>query len=107
MSTAPLADMMQMVQQGKLMPEGQAGPGQADRRVGDQPLQRQQGPGQGRTEKKRAEAEALLKQVIDRHPDTPWADLAQTGTRPRLRLPLSEWTHDPRYGERAKLVPKY
>ena len=33
------------------------------------------------TEKKYAEAERLLKKVIERHPNTPWADLAQDDQR--------------------------
>lgn len=59
------------------------------------------------TEKKRAEATALLKQVIDRHPNSPWADLAQDELRRGFGCRLSEWHHNPMYSERAKLVPKF
>jgi hypothetical protein len=59
------------------------------------------------TEKKYAEAERLLKQVIDRHPKTPWADLAQDELNRGLSIQRAEWSHSPRYDERAKLVPKY
>ncbi len=48
-------------------------------------------------------------EVIARHPKTLWADLAQDeldrgpGTQRR-----NEWqSHNPKYDERAKLVPKY
>jgi len=59
------------------------------------------------TEKKYAEAERLLKLVIERHPKTPWADLAQDEINRGFSVQLDEWSHSPRYDERAKLVPKY
>jgi hypothetical protein len=59
------------------------------------------------TEKKYAEAERLLKLVIERHPKTPWADLAQDEINRGFGCQRNEWHHDPRYDERAKLVPKY
>jgi hypothetical protein len=59
------------------------------------------------TEKKYVEAEKLLKEVITRHPKTPWADLAQDELNRGFGCQRNEWHHDPRYDERAKLVPKY
>jgi hypothetical protein len=59
------------------------------------------------TEKKRAEAERLLREVIARHPNTPWADLAQDELNRGFAVAWSEWHANPQYNERAKLVPKY
>jgi len=60
-----------------------------------------------RTEKKYAEAERLLKVVIARHPRSPWADLAQDEIDRGFGAQRNEWHHNPKYAERAKLVPKY
>jgi hypothetical protein len=60
-----------------------------------------------KTEKKYAEATTLLKEVIARHPKTPWADLAQDELDRGLGVIRTEWHHNPKYDERAKLVPKY
>jgi hypothetical protein len=60
-----------------------------------------------KTEKKYAEATRLLKEVISRHPKTPWADLAQDEINRGFGAMRNEWHHNPRYDERAKLVPKY
>jgi hypothetical protein len=59
------------------------------------------------TEKKYAEAEKLLRYVIEQHPKTPWADLAQDEMNRGFGVERNEWAHSPRYDERAKLVPKY
>jgi hypothetical protein len=59
------------------------------------------------TAKKYAEAERLLKQVIARHPKTPWADLAQDALNRGLSVQLNEWHHNPKYYERSQFVPKY
>jgi hypothetical protein len=59
------------------------------------------------TEKPRAEATKLLKQVIADHPKTPWADLAQDELDRGFSVGRHEWHANPRYGERAKLVPHY
>jgi hypothetical protein len=59
------------------------------------------------TEKTYAEAERLLRLVMERHPKTPWADLAQDELNRGLSVRADEWSHSPRYDERAKLVPKY
>ncbi|MBV8611156.1 MAG: VWA domain-containing protein [Singulisphaera sp.] len=59
------------------------------------------------TAKKYAEAEKLIKEVIARHPNTPWADLAQDELDRGFSVRRGEWTHNPKYDERAKLVPKY
>ena len=59
------------------------------------------------TAKKYAEADRLLKQVIARHPKTPWADLAQDAIDRGLSVKFDEWHHNPKYWERAQFVPKY
>jgi hypothetical protein len=59
------------------------------------------------TEKKYAEATKLLKDVIAAHPRTPWADLAQDELDRGFSVQRNEWRHNPKYDERAKLVPKY
>jgi von Willebrand factor type A domain len=59
------------------------------------------------TEKRYAEATRLLKQVIADHPKTPWADLAQDELDRGFSVHRYEWHASPKYGERAKLVPKY
>jgi tetratricopeptide (TPR) repeat protein len=59
------------------------------------------------TAKKYAEAQRLLRRVIELHPNTPWADLAQDELNRGLSVQRNEWAHSPRYEERAKLVPKY
>jgi hypothetical protein len=65
-----------------------------------------QAPGE-QTAKKYAEATRLLKLVIERHPATPWADLAQDELSRGLSVQRTEWTHSPKYYEREKLVPRY
>jgi hypothetical protein len=60
-----------------------------------------------RTEKKYVEATKLLNEVISRHPKTPWADLAQDELNRGFGVQRNEWHHNPKYDERAKLVPKY
>jgi hypothetical protein len=59
------------------------------------------------TEKKYIEAEKLLKEVIERHPKTPWADLAQDELNRGFGTQRHEWHHNPKYDERRKLIPKY
>jgi hypothetical protein len=61
------------------------------------------------TEKPYAEAERLFKLVVERHPNTPWADLALDEIRRGFSVKRSEWhhKHSTRYEERAKLVPKF
>jgi hypothetical protein len=59
------------------------------------------------TAKKYAEAQKLLRLVIERHPKTPWADLAQDELNRGLSVHRTEWRHTPKYNDRAKLVPKY
>jgi hypothetical protein len=59
------------------------------------------------TAKKYAEATKLLKLVIERHPKTPWADLAQDELNRGLSVQRTEWVHSPKYYEREKLIPKY
>jgi von Willebrand factor type A domain len=59
------------------------------------------------TAKKYAEAERLLKDVIARHPKTPWADLAQDALNRGLSVQLDEWHHNPKYYDRSQFVPRY
>jgi len=59
------------------------------------------------TQKKYAQATALLKKVVEMHPKTPWADLAQDELNRGLGCQRVEWHHSARYRERAKLIPKY
>lgn len=59
------------------------------------------------TEKKVAEAEALLRKVMTEHSDTPWADLAQDVLDRGFGVARGEWHHNPQYDERARSVPKY
>jgi hypothetical protein len=59
------------------------------------------------TAKKYAEAERLLKDVIARHPKTPWADLAQDALNRGFSVQFDEWHHNPKYYERAQFVPRY
>jgi von Willebrand factor type A domain len=59
------------------------------------------------TEKVYAQAERLLKQVIERHPKTPWADLAQDTLNTGFSVQLNEWHHNPKYYERSQFVPRY
>jgi hypothetical protein len=59
------------------------------------------------TAKKYADAQKLLRLVIERHPRTPWADLAQDELNRGLSVNRYEWTHSPKYQDRHKLVPKY
>ena len=59
------------------------------------------------TSKKYAEALRLLKRVIELHPKTPWADLAQTELDRGLSVRRGEFHHHPKYYERAKNVPKF
>jgi hypothetical protein len=62
---------------------------------------------QSATAKKYAEADRLLKEVIARHPRTPWADLAQDTINRGFSVKLNEWHHHPDYYQRSKFVPKY
>ncbi len=62
-----------------------------------------------KTEKVYAEAMRLMKLVVERHPNTPWADLAQDEINRGFSVKRNEWhhKHSTRYEERAKLVPKF
>jgi hypothetical protein len=62
---------------------------------------------QSETAKKYAEAERLLKDVIAKHPKTPWADLAQDTLNRGFSVRLNEWHHNPKYYDRVQFVPKY
>ncbi len=62
-----------------------------------------------KTEKVYAEALRLCKRVIERHPQTPWADLAQDEIDRGFSIKRTEWDHkhSAKYEERRKLVPKF
>ncbi len=62
-----------------------------------------------KTEKVYQEAMRLFKIVVERHPNTPWADLAQDEINRGFSVKRNEWhhKHSTRYEERAKLVPKF
>jgi hypothetical protein len=59
------------------------------------------------TEKYYAEAERLFRDVIARHANTPWADLAQDCLDRGFGVHRTEWKYNPQYQDRAKYVPKY
>ena len=61
------------------------------------------------TDKKYTEAERLFKLVIERYPNTPWADMAQDEINRGFSVGWGEATHSPSptRAERAKFVPKY
>ncbi len=61
------------------------------------------------TEKVYVEAMRLFKDVIELHPNTPWADLAQDEINRGFSVHRNEWRHKHslRYDERVKLVPKF
>ena len=61
------------------------------------------------TEKVYAEAMRLCKRVIERHPATPWADLAQDEINRGFSIKRNEWRHQhsTKFEERRKLVPKF
>jgi hypothetical protein len=61
------------------------------------------------TEKRYVEAMRLLQLVVERHPNTPWGDLALDEINRGLSVKRNEWhhKHSTRYEERAKLVPKF
>ncbi len=62
-----------------------------------------------KTEKVYVEAMRLLQLVVERHPNTPWGDLALDEINRGLSVKRNEWhhKHSTRYEERAKLVPKF
>ena len=61
------------------------------------------------TEKVYAEALRLCKLVVERHPHTPWGDLAQDEIDRGFSIKRSEWhhKHSSKYEERKKLIPKF
>ena len=67
----------------------------ADRRVGRSTTRTTARPRRSETEKKYAEATRLLKEVIARHPKTPWADLAQDELNRGFGVQRNEWHHNP------------
>jgi hypothetical protein len=103
---ACLQEMIVLANQGKLVPKNPPIP---DRRRTDWVINhsgKKKAP-PAETQKKYAQAEALLNQVIADHPDSPWADLAQTTLNRGLGCDWAEWNVHPDYDKRAKLVPKF
>ena len=103
---ALLAEMLQKTQVGQLVPKNKPVPGKVIVEWDIHHAPDNRAPVKD-TEKKHAEAKALLEQVLKRHPSSPWCDLARLELSRGFGCRLGEWTHDPRYAERAKLVPKY
>jgi hypothetical protein len=103
---ACLKEMVALAQKGQLRPGRAPVPGQlVVEWVLDHSHDRK--APKGETEKKYAEAESLLKAVIAKHPSTPWSDLAQDEIDRGFGVQRNEWHHNPKYDERAQLVPKY
>lgn len=103
---ACLAEMVKLGNQGKLAPKNPPIP---NKRRTDWVIDhsgKKKAPNE-ETEKKYAEATRLLERVIERHPDTPWADLAQITLGRGLGCDWSEWNAHPDYFKRAELVPKF
>ncbi len=103
---ACLKDMVALAQKGQLQPKAKPIPGQLVVEWDMVHSGKKMAPKE-ETEKKYAEAMALLKDVIKKHPKTPWADLAQDYINRGFGVWRGEWHHNPQYDERAKLVPKY
>jgi hypothetical protein len=103
---ACLEEMVALAKAGKLKPSKMPVPGQLVVEWQIDHSRDQKAPPQ-ETEKKRAEAKALLEGVIQRHPNTPWADLAKLELDRGFGCQRNEWHHNPKYNERASLVPKY
>ena len=103
---ACLREMVAQANAGKLVPSKAPIPGKLA--VGwslDHTKARKADPSE--TEAKYREAEALLKAVIERHPNSPWADLAQDELDRGFGVGRGEWSHSPDYDERAKYVPSF
>ncbi len=103
---ACLDEMVTLAGQGKLVPEK---PQVAGERKSEWVLDhaRPMKAPKHETEKKVAEATALLQAVISKHPKTPWADLAQDELDRGFGVARREWSYNPKYTERNRLVPKY
>ena len=103
---ACLDEMADLMRKGQLKPTKMPIPDKLSVNWAINHSQRQKAP-KSATEKKYAEAKALLEKVIKDHPNTPWADLAQDEMNRGFGCQRDEEHHSPFYGERAKLVPKY
>ena len=103
---ACLGEMATLAQQGKLVPKNPPIP---DKRRTEWVVNHSGDPKapESETEKKYAQARRLLGLVIERHPETPWAHLAQTTLDRGLGCSWGEWSVHPDYDKRADLVPKY
>jgi hypothetical protein len=103
---ACMDEMVALGKQGKLKPSRMPVPGQLDVVWVMEHSTEHKAPKQ-ETDEKYAEAERLLKTVIERHPNTPWADLAKQEMARGFGVNRYEWARSPQYSERARLVPKY
>ncbi len=103
---ACLKEMVALAQKNQLVPKTKPIAGQLDVEWELNHSGSRKAP-KSETEKKYAEARALLEGVIKKHPNTPWADLAQDEIHRGFGVDRHEWHHNPQYDERAKLVPKY
>lgn len=101
-----LAEMVSLGNQGKLVPKNPPVPNQRRTDWVIDHSGKKKAPNE-ETEKKYAEATRLLEQVIERHPETPWADLAQITLSRGLGCDWYEWNVHPDYTKRAELVPKF
>lgn len=52
-------------------------------------------------------AERLFREVIERHPGTPWSKFANYELSHGFSVTMVEWRQSKLYGQRAALVPKY
>ncbi|CAN5906502.1 VWA domain-containing protein [soil metagenome] len=102
---ACLQEMVTLARQGKLVPKTKPGP----TKLVEWALRhsKEKKAPESETAKKYEEAERLLKQVIERHPKTPWADFAQTELDRGFGCDRSEWVVHPDYRKRAENVPKF
>jgi hypothetical protein len=103
---ACLAEMVSLANQGKLKPQKPPIPNQRRTDWVINHSGQKKAPTE-ETEKRYAEATQLLNEVIEHHPDTPWADLARRTLDIGLGCDWSEWNVHADYEKRAALVPKY
>ena len=103
---ACLDEMVNLMKKGKLVPSKMPIPKQLDVTWVINHSTQRKAP-KGEIDQEYAEAERLLKLVIQRHPNTPWADLAQDEFNRGFACQWGEEIHTAQYNERAKIVPKY
>jgi hypothetical protein len=103
---ACLREMVALAQSGRLKPSRAPIPGQLDVYWVINHSTQPKAP-KKETEAHYPVAKQLLEEVIQRHPNTPWADLARDELARGFSCQWNEEAHTPHYNERAKLVPKY